>query len=111
MTAKSAAYEIRVGQSGKIVLPCILNDIANAKPVASIKSAPVFRACGGKRRDRANCARNTIGSSAKKMMMKLEVMVPMMLNDQHQRCEPAANDFRIGTRLNGWLASAAWCGS
>jgi hypothetical protein len=31
-------------------------------------------------------------------------------NDHHQRCEPAAEGSPIGTELNGWLASAAWCG-
>jgi hypothetical protein len=32
-------------------------------------------------------------------------------NGQHQRCEPAANGFGIVSELNGWLASAACCGS
>ena len=32
----------------------------------------------------------------------------MWPNDHHQRCEPAAEDFRIVTELNGRLASAAW---
>ena len=31
-------------------------------------------------------------------------------NDQHQRWEPAAEDSRIVTDLNGWLSSAACCG-
>jgi len=34
-----------------------------------------------------------------------------VLNWLHQRCEPAATGARIGTGMNGWLASAAWCGS
>src|SRR5215472_3612430 len=32
-------------------------------------------------------------------------------NDHHQRCEPAAKRAGTVTDVNGWLASAAWCGS
>ena len=32
-------------------------------------------------------------------------------NGHHQRWEPAAKCWRIVTKLNGWLASAAWCSS
>jgi hypothetical protein len=32
-------------------------------------------------------------------------------NDHNQRCEPAANVVGTMTVLNGWLASAEWCGS
>ena len=38
------------------------------------------------------------------------VQSKLPLNDQHERWEPAANDVQIGTELNGWLPSAAWCG-
>jgi len=31
-------------------------------------------------------------------------------NVHHQRCEPAAMGARTMTDVNGWLASAAWCG-
>jgi hypothetical protein len=34
----------------------------------------------------------------------------MFFNDQHQRCEPAAEGARTATDIDGWLASAAWCG-
>lgn len=35
----------------------------------------------------------------------------MPFNDHLQRCEPAADIARILIDVNGWLASAGWCGS
>jgi len=37
-------------------------------------------------------------------------MACVLANDHHQRWEPAAEDSRIVTGLNGWLPSAAWNG-
>jgi hypothetical protein len=97
-------------------------DATGSLPAAKVKLPPATSALAPCSSARANSPAILFVISSpyprtetrmKSILLRLSVGVsigPVVLNAHHQRCEPAANDLRIVTELNGWLASAEWCG-